>query len=99
MLSELITRTTLDWFYLLLNIIFCRLLWDAVCKFTGWTKEQLASALVALIYDGVFASPEERRAAGLGRAGGGLDLCRRVEEYLGMISGSITGHWDIGHQV
>ena len=45
------------------------------------------------VYDGVFASSEERDG------GGGLSLCKHLEELLGCPEGTITGNYDMSHNL
>ena len=55
----------------------------------------IISKLIRLFsYDGVYASREERVDGG-----GSLDLSAKVAEELGLVEGSLTGTWDVAHQL
>ena len=55
------------------------------------SKSTLANKLKHLVYDGVYEDPQFRT-----RGGGGLNLPDHVSRLLGVESGTITGHWDLG---
>ena len=52
----------------------------------GVTRTRLASMLVHFVYDGVYATKEERVSGG-----GSLELKKKVAESLGLEDGYITG--------
>ena len=60
---------------------------DTLCETLGFTKMRLSRVLKHLVYDGVYASPEERIAGG-----GSLDLKKHVSEILGLDPESLTGN-------
>ena len=53
----------------------------------GLTNTKLARTLRHLVYDGVYASKEERV-----RGGGSLDLKKHVSDLLGLDDGELTGN-------
>ena len=59
---------------------------QTLCETLGVSKSRLARILKHLVYDGVYASNEERVAGG-----GCLDLEKHVCELLGLNIDSITG--------
>ena len=62
--------------------------------FTGVTETKLSKLLKHLIYDGVYASMEERVAGG-----GSLELRKHIIKELGLDEDDITGNWDYAHNM
>ena len=60
----------------------------------GVSRSKLALMLVHFVYDGVYASKDERV-----NGGGCLDLKNKVASKLGLEPGSITGDWDSAHNM
>ena len=60
----------------------------------GLCQTKLASLLTHFSMDGVYVEPEQRVAGG-----GCLSLVSCVEDELGLDEGSLTGTWDISHNL
>ena len=60
----------------------------------GSSKREIGEKFHHSVYDGVYATPEERVAGG-----GCLSLNRHLEAWCNVESNSITGHWDMGHKL
>ena len=60
---------------------------DVLCETLGVSRNRLATILTHLIYDGVYASPEERVSGG-----GCLDLKNNICKLLKIHSDNITGN-------
>ena len=67
---------------------------NTLCLSLGYTRTKLAQRLRHFIYDGVYASPEERVSGG-----GCLSLVDTVTEALGLTKGDISGVWDMSHNL
>ena len=67
---------------------------EALMETLGLTKTRLANLLRHFVYDGVYATAEQRVSGG-----GCLNLIKFVAEELGLDVGDITGTWDIAHQL
>ena len=59
---------------------------NTLCETLGVTKMKLSRILKHFVYDGVYASKEERV-----RGGGSLELTKHVTESLGLDIGDISG--------
>ena len=67
---------------------------EALMETLGLTKTRLSNLLRHFVYDGVYATTEQRVSGG-----GSLNLIKFVAEELGLDVGDITGTWDIAHQL
>ena len=64
-----------------------KMLISVLTETLGITQSKLASILKHLVYDGVYASPQERV-----RGGGSLDLRKHVSQLLGLDENALTGN-------
>ena len=60
----------------------------------GLTREEVKNIVHHFVYDGVYATPEERVAGG-----GCLSLIDHFADWCGSVPGSVTGNWDMGHKL
>jgi hypothetical protein len=65
---------------------------ESLKRTLGITTARLRRILKHLVYDGVYATKEQRTGGG-----GSLNLIHFVARVLGMPEGSITGTWDVSH--
>ena len=70
-----------------------KMLAKVLCSSLGLSEEELGRKVCHMIYDGVYASPEER----LNKSG--LSLRQHFEEFLKLPPGSITGQHDLSHNL
>ena len=60
----------------------------------GMTKNQLANTFSHCVYDGVYATQEERI-----KGGGCLSLKKKFALWLGLPEDDFNGCWDLGHNL
>lgn len=58
----------------------------------GLTREEVGTIFVHAVYDGVYATKEERT-----KGGGGLSLKNHFAKWCGQDEGKFSGSWDLGH--
>ena len=58
------------------------------------SKKEVKEKFVDAVYDGVYASKEERSAGG-----GCLSLMKNFAQWCGADESQFTGNWDMGHQL
>ena len=60
----------------------------------GITRDQVGKVFHHSVYDGVYASPEERV-----KGGGCLSLNKHFADWCDIPSDSFSGNWDMGHKL
>lgn len=58
----------------------------------GMTREEIRTVFVHAVYDGVYATKEERT-----KGGGSLSLKTHFAKWCGQDEGKFSGSWDLGH--